>query len=159
MSRVLRHLMRHLAPLDFMLERPTRDMVNERGGPMLNSRVGGPRSTITLRHERTYARLTHRQDRSSQTISKNSTTAHDICSQTTPFPYIYDSPSEVSLLGQPNNIPPSRNISCITTLDICYQQHYNPQYSLFAGWISRALVELQQWLLSFLASKPRPRAG
>lgn len=49
--------------------------------------------------------------------------------------------------------PPFRDSSPFTTLDICYRRRCSPQYLLFAGWISRALVELQQWLLLFLASK------
>lgn len=36
LDRVLGHLIRQLAPLDFMPERPTHDMVNERGGPKLD---------------------------------------------------------------------------------------------------------------------------
>lgn len=36
LDRVLGHLIRQLAPLDFMLERPIHDKVNERGGPKLD---------------------------------------------------------------------------------------------------------------------------
>jgi len=143
LGRVLGHLMRQLAPLDFMLERPTHDMVNETGGPKLDRQAGGHWFTTTLRHEQSYAELAH----------SASTTAHDIRSRTTTvFPLPFRSATRLPTLPSP--LPaqyPSRSIS----QQLSVSQHFvfcNPRYLLSAALQSSVSAICRRKFVSIVSS-------
>ncbi len=153
LGRVLGHLMRQLAPLDFMLERATHDMVNETGGPKLDRQAGGHWFTTTLRHEQTYAELAHSLDGSSYIISSASTTAHDMRSRTTTvFPLPFRSATRLPTLPSPLRAQyPSRTIS----QQLSVSQHFvfcNPRYLLSAALQSSVSAICRREIISIVSS-------